>query len=110
MDWYIDADIAHRKMQEFADTFFCDKHDIHSGILAMAEKISQMPSADVEAVRHGRWVKDAGGNWTCTSCGGLAIPHPILTDTHQCTTPYCHHCGSKMDFKEDEANNVGKST
>lgn len=49
--------------------------------------IKRLPAVD--PVRHARWVQDEDGNWICTSCGHPAIPHPILYDTHQCTTPYC---------------------
>lgn len=51
-------------------------------------------AADVEPVRHGRWVRK-GSNWRCSACGkGYRI---------SCGSPpantfnYCPNCGAKMD-------------
>ena len=54
--------------------------------------IKGMKSADVEPVRHGRWVK-RGGKWQCTHCKVLmsidGTPKENLLN-------YCPNCGAKM--------------
>lgn len=57
------------------------------------ELLLQMPTADVEEVRHGKWIegKRIGLNvlqYTCSECGLWA----------DAKFPYCH-CGAKMDGK-----------
>lgn len=70
--------------------------------------IENLPLADVEPVRHGRWIKmsDAdGAYWACSECGE-AIPRvsdfdpqfdlfPIYESIDK--TNYCPSCGARMD-------------
>lgn len=65
---------------------------------SIMHEIEVLPAVD--PVRHARWEQDGDGNWICTGCGHPAIPHPILHETHQCTTDYCPKCGAKMDGGE----------
>lgn len=65
-----------------------------------AEKINEIPAADVAPVVHGHFVHDgprfAGGVdwWHCSNCGRLASG----VETH---FDYCPNCGAKMDGGSD---------
>lgn len=63
------------------------------------QKVSELPAADVQPVKHGKWkhvkwVKDdeeqAGGYWI-SRCSNCIMPY-------HSETPYCPHCGAKMDL------------
>ena len=72
------------------------------------ELVGFAPAADVEPVRHGRWIGleydgYADGNpvydlWECSECGeevrGESVP-----ETHL----FCHNCGAKMDGGAEDA-------
>ena len=67
--------------------------------LSDVRKASQMtPTADVQEVRHGRWISnDLGGyKWAyyCSECGWVD-GYPF-NDRHK----YCPNCGAKMDGEE----------
>ena len=61
------------------------------------KRIRAIPAADVEPVRHGRWIRikwvkdedwQEGGYWILR-CSECVMPY------HN-PTPYCPHCGAKM--------------
>lgn len=59
--------------------------------------IENLPSADVEEVKHGVWEWDFADNgwadWTCSECGWK-----LNTDVHvKIGYRYCPNCGAKMD-------------
>lgn len=58
----------------------------------LAEMLNYMPAADVEEVRHGKWVElpPFKGIYTCSLCGRWGEYH----------WNYCPHCGAKMDEVE----------
>lgn len=47
-------------------------------------------AADVQEVRHGRWIIDEWDTPNCSVCGSSGIDDYYAT-------PYCPHCGAKMD-------------
>lgn len=61
--------------------------------------IEGMPTADVEPVRHGRWIK--GGyacgetEWICSECGFSEWR------TSNSRMIYCMNCGARMDGEQD---------
>lgn len=59
--------------------------------------LMRIPSANVEPVRHGRWMHEEteGGFhiWSCSRCGRGMNGNPNGTNL------YCYHCGAKMDFE-----------
>lgn len=73
---------------------FVSKKD---GIVWTSQLLEQIPAADVEPVRHGRWGKKQGGFWefaACSLCGER-------TPTVGITPNYCPNCGAKMDLEDD---------
>ncbi len=61
------------------------------------EEFDAFPAADVEPVRHGRWIQPTGcGSPFCSACSKPAAK----TFFGGCFTPaYCPNCGSNMDMK-----------
>lgn len=72
------------------------------GILGCAETVRIFPAADVEPVRHGRWVHEhisEGYAWViCSECE--AVIHKILINKR---LNYCPNCGARMDGGVDHA-------
>ena len=64
--------------------------------------LRDLPAADVEPVRHGRWMHEEteGGFhiWSCSRCGRGMNGNPKGTNL------YCYHCGSKMDLEDNDDN------
>ena len=66
------------------------------------EAINAVPAADVAPVVHGRWERDADGDWYCTNCDEVvAICESGRERTYR--KPYCPNCGAKMDGGADNA-------
>ena len=57
------------------------------------QDISAIKAADVQSVKHGRWLDD-GGRCRCSECSERSI--------EDFDTPYCQWCGAKMDLKDGE--------
>lgn len=69
--------------------------DGSDGAMAM-EIVALPPAADVAPVVHGRWERDADGDWYCTNCDEVvAICESGRERTYR--KPYCPNCGAKMD-------------
>lgn len=65
-------------------------------------EIDAQPAADVATVVHGRWERDADGDWYCTNCDEVvAICESGRERTYR--KPYCPNCGAKMDGGTDDA-------
>lgn len=57
------------------------------------------PCANMEPVRHGRWIKD-GNFLICLVCENeINIKNSLGADNHK---NYCPSCGAKMDLEEKE--------
>ena len=75
--------------------------DGSDGAMAM-EIVASPPAADVAPVVHGRWERDADGDWYCTNCDEVvAICESGRERTYR--KPYCPNCGAKMDGGADNA-------
>lgn len=62
-----------------------------SGDYAAAwSEIRKLPAADVEPVRHGRWLYDG----QCSECGEYDAVDPF-------GSKFCPHCGARMDGGAD---------
>lgn len=59
---------------------------------SIEERIEQLPSADVQPVRHGRWVEEPNCMYRCSSCGSH---YPSIRGYMDYC--YCSSCGARMD-------------
>ena len=71
-------------------------HELGENVVPVSD-IEEAPAAEVEAVRHGKWIykgKSVDGKkvYECSAC------HANI----YATGPYCKECGAKMMGKEDE--------
>ena len=57
--------------------------------------IDNLPTADVEEVKHGYWITDEKGIVICSECG-----EEHAWDEYRAT--YCEDCGAKMDGGKKE--------
>lgn len=56
----------------------------------------ELPSAEVEPVKHGRWepVTNGRGGFECSICHSYA---PSYKNGEEHISPYCPYCGAKME-------------
>lgn len=69
---------------------------------AVFEEIDDAPTIDPEDLRpKGRWVFEdfVSPTLQCSVCKGLA-PYDCCGDYHCDRTPYCPHCGAKMEVDD----------
>ncbi len=96
MPRYIDADLMTADIQRYLCancSIRCTPAKFKNSTCEIAEclrMIDNAPTADVEPVRHGRWVKIDDYVVTCSECGRLEKRLDALS------YPHCH-CGAKMD-------------
>lgn len=98
MEKYIDAMALSKILQNKADTVGLD---YRPGFLSAAKLCAALPAADVEPVRHGRWIPtgydgyaDGAPVWDEWECSECAHEHSGDEDT---LTAFCPDCGAKMD-------------
>lgn len=123
MSKYIDADALRKRMEQIAEeskpvaTARPMREDTPSELLrygtarAMIEYLDEIPAADVEPVRHGKWVpgKEISrtllgdetlaveySDFRCSSCGRRYKEYVLIYR-------YCPNCGAKMDKEEGHA-------
>ena len=69
--------------------------------------IDDVPTADVQEVKHGKWLVEddeddlwqGGGHYECTACGyGFSFGGFFEMNT----LPFCPHCGAKMEVPDEE--------
>ena len=64
----------------------------------------ELPAADVEPVRHGRWLDYMCRDWHCSECGEkISKVRNVDGYCYDDKPNYCFNCGAKMDL-EDENN------
>lgn len=62
----------------------------------MVDLLENLPSAEVEPVKHGRWtpVTNGRGGFECSMCHSYA---PSYQDGVEWLSRYCPNCGAKME-------------
>ena len=93
MSRYSKSDYINREMAADSIVIECDGVTLEQARQALKD----CPSADVEPVRHGRWIKiSPAGIYECSECGQIVITKDI--DAYK----RCHNCGARMDEEEQE--------
>lgn len=69
-------------------------------IVMLARGVDLIPTADVQEVRHGEWVRQKGRpEAVCSDCGREVVYK--IVDNKWWFEDFCPHCGAKMDGKGD---------
>lgn len=92
---YIDAEAFFKVINTlpYKDTSYLDASVYNGAISDVLDMLTHFPAADVQEVRHGRWVNDCNySGWTCTNC---YYHNGNMTDR------YCPNCGAKMVSEDD---------
>lgn len=94
MSRYIDADKVVELLVEFSTLAIYE--ECLKQLLDAADYFKKRaPAADVEEVRHGKWVYHYRlKKFVCLECG--------FEQKHKPEWKYCPNCGAKMDGKENE--------
>ena len=97
MDEYISREAVVRYLKGFSEKELNGRSNfgmVTSSVLDKAERaISEMPAADVQPVKHGRWI-DTGSGQECSIC--KEIQYGYDTGRH-----YCPNCCSKNRMDGD---------
>ena len=99
----IDADVLLKELRRNYEKGEIDKYtNIELGdFVEYAESVFQnIPSVDVEPVRHGRWTEDSHGALICSACGSEVNDEIVYMLYPHGTPDYCPYCGAKMDYDE----------
>lgn len=104
MPRYIDADNIKLK----GISVFDQNLEILIPLSDVRKSLQMTPTADVQEVKHGHWItKDLVNlkiECKCSECGYIGISnYDSYDDPYDFN--YCPNCGTKMDGKEDEAEN-----
>lgn len=80
---------------EVLTSFYHHKTDIQHN--ALREALNKVPSADVQPVRHGHWLRTGRTN----VYGGFEVECSVCNDNVMITNieyeHYCRNCGAQMD-------------
>lgn len=60
--------------------------------------IENCATIDAVPVRHGRWIQNDNGTWSCNRC------HSWIPDEQHYYAQYCLYCGSKMDGERKDGD------
>lgn len=68
--------------------------------------IEELPSTEVEPVKHGRWepVTNGRGGHECSICHSYA---PSYKNGEEHLSPYCSNCGAKMEERREDGDGDG---
>jgi len=109
MSRYADLDALEKELNERL-TFLRERNGSYDqytdGFDEAVDRVENFQTADVAPVVHGRWARDADGDWYCTNCNEVvAICESGRERTYR--KPYCPNCGAKMNSINEE-NNKGE--
>lgn len=93
---YIDAEqMKYQIRHQGVPDDYCDDEERED---IMCEMVDDLPDADVVEVKHGQWQKHYKGG-TTVSDGFVSSCCDMWNERK---TPYCPHCGAKMDIERKE--------
>lgn len=90
----------------------CEKyfyeHLDDNGMIGAMNAIDEMPAADVQPIKRGRWIaenRDVRGYadcYTCSNCNNYTYMYTLMKD---CEHEYCPNCGARMNVIKEGAEN-----
>ena len=60
------------------------------------DDVMSIPAVDAVEVRHGRWMQNDNGTWSCSECSSW------IPDEQHYYARFCLHCGARMDGRSEE--------
>lgn len=103
---YIDKDKLVNKLKEDYATLVKERwfDDYVQGYSSAIDDVVAEPTADVQEVKHGKWILRGGWN-RCSVCDGKALLKDAggiggLHEYDQVKSDICPYCSAKMDGKE----------
>lgn len=62
--------------------------------------INDIPAADIQPVKHGRWIDNGSNMWLCSYCKENLIYSETESDREK-KQRYCSRCGARMDGESE---------
>jgi hypothetical protein len=91
---YIDKQVYNDAIREavlkYPNTFY-------NGLETARQIAHDLPAADVQPVRHGRWLKKDYGGFYWYECSECGTRPPKNQWKYQWLSPYCPYCGCAME-------------
>lgn len=79
----------------------CEKyfyeHLDDNGMIGAMNAIDEMPSADVQPVKRGHWVRVIGDDYECSECKAALWSREVYPVEKY---KFCWSCGARMDLPE----------
>lgn len=85
----IDADFVKQRIQETMNPNY-----VYS-IVSIQNLIYEAPTIEAEPVRHGEWLENDNGTYSCSKCKSW------IPKEQQYYARYCLYCGARMDEVKD---------
>lgn len=94
-------------MKTARDGYHSDFGRSMADLTSLEEVLEDTPIADVEEIRHGKWIM-RGGIFRCSECDSKALTRDVggtggfSHEFEQVKSKRCPECGAKMDKKDGE--------
>ena len=94
---YVEREAAVKAILDKENREIKNDYEFCLGLVVASNAVSDVPAADVQPVRHGRWIWDDEG-YHCSECFYHAYGETgeVLSGNWH----YCPNCGAKMDGGE----------
>lgn len=100
MPRYIDAELFSKNLM--MQVYLAEDEDFTKAFVRGMELVKkaeeETPTADVQEVKHGRWLFGRFGCGWCSECGECGLD----TSELDAAGNYCPNCGAKMDLEPEE--------
>lgn len=104
MDDYIKREDAVRRIAVLiaaeAESDGYEDQPMENYIEYASEDLTDIPSADVAPVRHGRWIDEEPTVIKCSACGEEFNDEIVYMTCPYNNLRYCPGCGAKMDLED----------
>lgn len=106
------VEVENLEVSDYITVWDCNCSEFGKQLVMAVDDLQSLPAADVQEVKHGKWIRDDDQDgWRCSECGHatneriLKWYQEINGDTcnicYQSAKPfYCSRCGAKMDLED----------
>ena len=92
MSRYIDVDTNNLQVSDYIEVWECNCSENGKQIVMAVDDLQYLPTADVQEVKHGKWIPVYNPYRTEYLCDNCHMGVRQYQDQ-----PYCSECGAKMD-------------